>query len=333
VTKKKTAKKKAVKKTSKGTTAKKDWQLFEKAVAAFLKTLGPESHVTWNYKESDPETKELRQRDVWIETKVYNITIKILISCKRYRTKLHSTHIEAFRGELLSSSAHKGVIYAFAGFGKPAIEKAKKLNISCCRLYQNQPADLPELVIPQYCCHSIISIHIGGDRQKWGISTWDDVFTLTVDRAGEHVPLEKILAQEIEKGQELGVVKAATGEELLPNDWQWGIEIAQEDRPPLQIALVGRWGFYAGDTDATLLSGAYSFTENEFHGTQTGPAIDLQGKNPGPDWTKLQGRPTLPGMRLLVCRVSRDAMPALNDLRSKIIGSLPLPSIEDADRK
>jgi hypothetical protein len=61
--------------------------------------------------------------------------LKILVSCKKYKRKLDQQDIDAFNGELISSGAHKGVIYSYSGFNKYAIEKCKVLGISCCKLY------------------------------------------------------------------------------------------------------------------------------------------------------------------------------------------------------
>jgi hypothetical protein len=43
--------------------------------------------------------------------------------------------------------------------------------------------------------------------------------------------------------------------------------------------------------EAHLLNGSYSFTEQSFIGSQTGPIIDSQGPHPGEGWEELTERP------------------------------------------
>ena len=52
--------------------------------------------------------------------------------------------IDAFHGEFISSGAQLGVIYSYSGFGPNAIEKAKVLKISCCRLFEDETPDIPD---------------------------------------------------------------------------------------------------------------------------------------------------------------------------------------------
>jgi len=130
------------------------WKEFEVAVADFLKAADPNNNVNHNVYLPDKHTKKRRQRDVFLETNLCGfLPIKVLISCKKYKRKLNQQDIDAFYGELISSGAHKGVIYSYSGFNKNAVEKCKVLEISCCKLYHYQPADLPEvLLFDYYCC-------------------------------------------------------------------------------------------------------------------------------------------------------------------------------------
>ncbi|MBI2150580.1 MAG: restriction endonuclease [Acidobacteria bacterium] len=88
--------------------------------------------------------------------------MKLLISCKRYKRKLNQQDIDAFNGELLSSGAHKGIIYSYSGFGKNAVEKAQKIGICCCTLYKDQAPEIPEILkfhaycfIPKYTTENV----------------------------------------------------------------------------------------------------------------------------------------------------------------------------------
>src|SRR3990167_7095920 len=94
---------------------KKDsqWEQFEKAIAAFVQALDPEANVQHDVKLPDIHTRRPRQRDVWIEAKVCkHYPVKIYLSCKRLKRKMNEQDIDAFNGELISSGAHKGVIYS-----------------------------------------------------------------------------------------------------------------------------------------------------------------------------------------------------------------------------
>lgn len=116
------------------------WRQFELAVAKFVSALDPKATVTPNVYLPDRHTGAPRQRDVWVEAMVCNIfQIKILISCKLLQRKFNEQDMDAFLGELQSSSANMGVIYTARGFTEQALEKANLNNITCCKLYQDQP--------------------------------------------------------------------------------------------------------------------------------------------------------------------------------------------------
>ena len=137
-----------------------EWKQFEIAVANFLRAVDPSAKITHDAKIADVHTGEPRQRDVWIEGNLCQLfPIKVLVSCKFTKDRLNEQDIDAFNGEFISSGAHKGVIYAKTGFADPAIQKAKKLDFSCCRLYLNQPPDLPEvLFFTAYCSRNQLSL-------------------------------------------------------------------------------------------------------------------------------------------------------------------------------
>lgn len=130
-----------------------EWRLFEEAVARFLSALDSSAHVVHNAAIPDTDIGDLRQRDVWIETKVLShFDVKILVSCKKWGRKLDVQDVDAFIGEWKSSGAHIGVIYSFSAFTEPALRKAKTKGISCCRLISGNTPELPEsIVIPSYC--------------------------------------------------------------------------------------------------------------------------------------------------------------------------------------
>ena len=121
------------------------WKQFEIAVRNFVAALDPSAEITHDAIIPDIDTGLPRQRDVWVEAKFgQHFPIKILLSCKYWEEKLNVQDIDAFLGELRSSGAHKGVIYARTGFTQPAIGKALANDVWCCLLYRNQPPDLPD---------------------------------------------------------------------------------------------------------------------------------------------------------------------------------------------
>lgn len=160
----------------------KDWGKFELAVKNLVAALDPNAKVKHNAKLPDLDTGKLRQRDVWVEAKVCNVyPFKILISCKRWSRKISQQDLDAFIGELRSSGAQKGVLYSFKGFSKPAIEKAKRLGISCCKLYQDEVPDIPKsLIISFYCCNSSYRLRINSEAfNDWGNFTFQQIFSIT----------------------------------------------------------------------------------------------------------------------------------------------------------
>jgi hypothetical protein len=117
------------------------WRDFERAVARFLAALDPSASVTHDASIPDKDTGDPRQRDVWIETEVMRqFPVRILVSCKRWSTKLDIQDLDAFIGEWRSSGAQVGVVYSLSGFTENALKKATSLGISCCRLFRRSNA-------------------------------------------------------------------------------------------------------------------------------------------------------------------------------------------------
>jgi hypothetical protein len=277
--------------------ANSQWEEFEKAVAAFVKALTPNAVVKHSPRLPDKHTGHPRQRDVWVEAMVGMFPVKILISCKRLKRKIDEQDMDAFWGELLSSGAHKGVIYAFSGFTTPALAKAKILSVSCCKLYMNSPAELPDsLVFAYYCCGQSWQLRLNSEAiGHWGTATFDEVFSLRNESGDPKTVLEMLLAGFVEGEQK--VVRGVPETGGFPEDWATSVEISARSNkfPPLRITLQGKWKIYRAKVEAHLLNGSYSFTEDSFVGSQTSPTIDTQGPNPGPGWELITDRPkTLP---------------------------------------
>src|SRR5262245_14993815 len=125
---------------------------FEKAVAQFLRTLDPGARVEHDVKLPDQRTGTLRQVDVLITARACGHPLRIACSCKDWATRLDIGDIDTFSAEMRAVGACTGILYARSGFTLPAVQAAKKEGISCCRLYQDDPADIPEAIfLPMYC--------------------------------------------------------------------------------------------------------------------------------------------------------------------------------------
>lgn len=272
-----------------------DWKEFEIAVADFLKATDPNNIVNHNVYQPDKHTKKLRQRDVFLETNLCGfLPIKVLISCKKYKRKLNQQDIDAFNGELISSEAHKGVIYSYSGFNKNAVEKCKVLGISCCKLYNNQPADLPEvLLFDYYLCKSkgIISL-IGPIDKRWKLNLWDDLLSLG-NSEKEVIKFINDIYMNCEKLS----LDHLQGKFPLP--YYIITELPNKKYNPLKIKISCIWEYYLNRFEASLINGSYSFSDKTFQGNQTSPVIDLKNP-PGEHWTLLEKMPASLGQNFMV---------------------------------
>lgn len=254
-----------------------------------------EAQVTHDAMIPDKDTGTLRQRDIWIETKVSKLfSLKILVSCKRYKTKLNQQHIDAFIGELLSSGAQKGVIYSYSGFTKPALDKAKARGISCCRLYQNEPADIPELLsfhaylmTPAFHFWAAWLEVIDGQPNTLG-----ELFELNMDQGGMPIKLiDLVLSKHAQK--RAGVRSKAQQTGKLPQKWTESISLRNPNTGSdmLTIEFGGDWDFYEATLEGYLLNGSYEFTDGEFHGEQSFPELHHSGPQPGSSWKRVKSIP------------------------------------------
>jgi hypothetical protein len=286
--------------------ANSQWEQFEKAVAVFVQALTPNAMVKHSPRLPDKHTGLPRQRDVWVEACVGMFPVKILISCKRLKRKINEQDMDAFVGELQSSGAHKGVVYAFSGFNGPAITKAKALSISCCKLYQNEPAELPDsLHFVFYCCSQAWRLWWKSEAvDQWAKASIDELFAVKNPPDDSKTMLEMLL-ENFTEGEERAV-QHATSTGRFPENWTASLEIRTEaeEVSPLIISIDGIWKVYKGKLEAHLLNGSYSFTENVFAGSQTSPSIDMKGSHPGPGWELIAERPTFlqPGVGMVILK-------------------------------
>jgi hypothetical protein len=298
------------------------WKEFETAVAAFAKGLDSKAIVQHNVRLPDKATGKLRQRDVWIEAKIGGFfPVKVLVSCKRESRKLDSGDIDHFHGELQNSTAHKGVIFSYSGFTDPAVETAKAFDIDCCRLYVDQPPDIPEvLLLKAFCCRpSILFALLSTPDVEWRLKTYGDLFRLTTDDEGTTV-LDMIARDYDYIEKEAVATMSATS--FFPSDLQSRSTLSKEDDSSLVIEylLTLKWRIFSAPISAHLLNGAYLINTNDFRGTQSLPWVDMQGPHPGEHWIELPERPTLKsGYGVYVCTGP--------DLKGNIVAQLSSKSI------
>ena len=273
------------------------WKEFEIAVTKFIEALDPSAKVTHDAMLPDLDTGTLRQRDVWIETKVSeHFSLQILVSCKRYKAKLNQQHIDAFIGELSSSGAQKGVIYSYSGFTKPALEKAKVRGISCCSLYQNEPANIPEmlsfdayLLAPAFHLWAAWLELLDGQPQTLG-----ELFELNMsnDDAKSVKLIDLVVEKYINKRAIIRSNARLTGN--IPEKWTDQIKLHNPEtgEDMLVIEFGGDWDTYEASMEGYLFNGSYAFTEKEFKGEQTFPKVDHTGPLPGEFWNKVESLPS-----------------------------------------
>ncbi len=266
-----------------------EWKQFEIAVAEFLRALDQNAKVTHDAKIPDAHTGKPRQRDVWVEGNLCQLfPIKVLVSCKFTADRLNEQDIDAFNGEFIASRANKGVIYSKTGFTDAAIDKSKVLGFSCCRLYSNQPPDLPEaLILSAYCSRNQAALILTERPDSlWGLTNWSDLFaTPVLVGTKEEIALDAICA--LFKHffeQSFDSTKILVG---VPVPWSVEIALKHPTAPvaPLRIRLSGRWQTWVGKTEAYLLNGSYSITEGRFAGSMSTPVVDTWGVDPGPGWS------------------------------------------------
>ena len=273
------------------------WKNFETAVGNFVAALDPSAEVTHDAIIPDIDTGLPRQRDVWVEAKFgQHFPIKILLSCKYWEEKLNVQDIDAFLGELRSSGAHKGVIYARTGFTPPAIGKALANDVCCCLLYRNQPPDLPNaLTFQTYLCTPSIRTLLpqGCPDPQWALAVWNDLFDVPIDNreGGKKTALDVIVAA-IFDAEEKAATRRTDPKQHFPSEIQTTLKLAEKGRKPINLTLHVAWNVYRGKLEAHLLDGSYSVTSGDFKAMQLGPAISLRD-GPGPGWELLEGPPSI----------------------------------------
>ncbi len=259
---------------------------FEEAVLAFVQTLDPQAEVIFDHKVPDRDTGTPRQCDVWIKAKFAgHWPLSILVSCKDHSRKLDVGDIGKFINEVRSTGASTGVIYSKSGFTKPAIRKAEVNGLSCCRLYQSEPTDMPGvLLFDSYACTPRIGLALMSSPEFDEPVTWSDIFDIAIEPQS-NVLKELVGIYYIHEHKAVEDVKQ-TGQ--FPADWGIDTEISGSDPDTrIVIRIQCTWKKYKGKIEASLVNGSYSVSNNSFFGSQSTPWIDTQSEHPGEHWVEI----------------------------------------------
>lgn len=271
----------------------KKGQAFELAVHDFVKRLAPDATVIFDHKVKDRDTGTYRQVDVWIETRFANhFPLSILVSCKDFqRKKIDISHIGTFINEVRSTGASTGVMYSRSGFTRPALEKALSNGLSCCRLYDNQPADLPEvLIFTDYLSTPSFRLHyVDSQGIQQSISTWGDLLDLeTVDGKTAY---DEILEDYSEISK---IYRTEAPKCELPRDTRYKMAFDLINGARLVMYIDIHFKHYKGNLSAHIINGSYCLSDGNFYGNQRGPIIDTQCVRPGPGWDEVPWTEDLP---------------------------------------
>ena len=271
---------------------------FELAVHSFVSKLDPNAKVIFDHKATDKDTGKERQIDVWVETLIANhFPINILISCKDYKTsKVNVTHIGAFINEVRSTGASTGILYSKSGFTKSAIKKAAANGLSCCRLYDNDPPDLPDLLVFQHFASRpvrqfqyIESININE------VKSWGQLYDLELPEGKTVYEVLESCLHNIEKNTKDNISPGK-----LPSGSSIEVDMILKNSGKLKMRIHLIYKHYRGKLQAQLVNGSYCMTNQSFSGTQIGPVIDTWGPHPGPGWEEIDSKYPLP-LHTIMC--------------------------------
>lgn len=293
----------------------KKGKAFELAVLAFVKKLAPDAKVCFDHKVKDRDTGSLRQVDVWIETRIANhYPLSIFVSCKDHKRKLDISDIGTFINEVRSTGASTGVIYSKSGFTKPAIHKAKTNGLSCCRLYEHQPADCPEVILfNHYVCKPTLQPRYVDSSEVKGVSTWGDLLDLRTlcDRRVYDEFLEDYWAASKRHISEGFSSK-------LPRGFSAKAMYRLLGGGHVTMILEVHFRYFRGKLSAHIVEGSYCLDEGRFHGKQAGPVVDTQSIHPGPGWEEIPWTDDLPSQTSIMIFGGGEPVPEqLAELRRK----------------
>jgi hypothetical protein len=230
----------------------------------------------------------------------------MLVSCKDYARPLDIGHIGAFNSEVMSTGASAGIIYSRSGFSKPAIAKAKALGLTCCRLYQHQMADLPEILfLRSYLCFPRPVLEVSRTAAGHPIPTWTELFDYPVSTAQGTIALIDQLEQLFFAAEQQSISNRDPAR-AFPADFKIHLELT-ENGGPLKVTVRASWRMFVGRVEAHSVNGSYCISDGAFLGTQTTPLVDRL-EPPGPGWEEIFANPpTIPGAVVMILHAAQFA--------------------------
>lgn len=270
---------------------------FERAVHAFVANFAQGAKVVFDHRVLDRDTGRERQVDVWVEAKIAgHFPVSILISCKDYGRKVNVQQMGAFINEVQSTGASTGVIYARNGFSEAAVEKARAYGMSCCRLYENEPADMPMvLTFQQFVSKPQFQHQVTYVRNVPSILTWGELYDLALRTDGTVMnALDEALRDLQNNWLETLVVRR------LPQGARRSLVLALNDDGIVHIDVILKYAHYRGRIEAQLIAGSYCVTDGSFLGSQTGPVIDTWSLHPGPGWEAVEPDTPVPANAVIL---------------------------------
>jgi hypothetical protein len=186
-------------------------------------------------------------------------------------------------------------MYSLSGYTEPALRKAEKLNITCCRLYQGEPPDVPDaLLFRSYCCTPRIQLSL--DRlpdPNSSIRVYKDLFCLEAEEENSQRSNVLDMVNKLYLEGERDVVSQVAHERRFPLPWSrsFRIDFADPLVQPLTVVVRGAWNIWRGKFEAHLVAGSYTFDSKEFLGSQSTPFVDTRGPHPGPGWELVEEQP------------------------------------------
>lgn len=242
---------------------------------------------------------------------------KAVISCKYWSSPLDQKDIDHFNGEFISSGAQIGILYSRSGYNHRALEKAKVLGFHCCKLYQDDPAELPEDLALGLAYHfrPTFRINVRGAAETYGFKLWKDLFALNATVG----PLLSALAQRFDAFQKCTDPKARWG---LSRDGQsTTFNVRPAGRPPLDVELQAKDRSYQAKVEYTMLNGSYNMTAGHFAGSEATPWMDTKSTHPGPGWSELLSLPQAMPEKRIAMYMQVDALAAFTEF-----GETPFPA-------
>jgi len=299
---------------------KKPGKHFEEAVYRFARSLDPSAEALFNHGIRDRDTGKLRQCDAWINTSFgQHWPLSILVSCKDRRKsgrRLDTGDIGAFCDELRSTGATVGVIYTNTGFTGPALDKARANGITCCRLYQHEPADVPTvLCFEQFAVGQSIAVVLQNDLRQSGLKTWNDLFALHPAQCQPDATVLDIICDAF-RSAEGKVVKEACEAGTFPRNFETRISVRLEAiHAHVVIPLLCRWTRYRARLQAHLVDGSWCVSTGSFRGTIGAPPISMKDAHPGQGgWVEVPDTDAaLPPWSALAIRYQPDVYRALRE--------------------